>query len=130
MLILIDPFEPFERVSSDGRTPLELAGWLANAGYRLVYWYGYDSVQRRGWAREAIAAIAPHPGLWCGDVLMPASLVYPDMPGAWGCGVVLVNAREAETRVCERMGRGLERISEGDVVEGNDPSRLSFKVIV
>jgi hypothetical protein len=51
------------------------------------------------------------------------------MPGAWGCGVVLANATETETRICERLGRGLERISEGDVVEGNDPSRLSFKVI-
>jgi hypothetical protein len=41
--------------------------------------------------------------------------------------VVLANA--TETRICERLGRGLERISEGDFVEGNDPSRLSFKVI-
>ena len=38
----MDPFEPFERVTPDSRTPVELAGWLAEAGYRLVYWYGYD----------------------------------------------------------------------------------------
>jgi hypothetical protein len=76
-----------------------------------------------------IAVLTPHAELWCGDVLIPASLVYPGMPGAWGCGVVLANATETETRICERLGRGLERISEGDVVEGNDPSQLSFKVI-
>jgi hypothetical protein len=60
---------------------------------------------------------------------MPASLVYPSTSGAWGCGVVLANATETETRVCERLGRGLERMSEGDVVEGNDPSLVSFKVM-
>jgi Ribosomal RNA large subunit methyltransferase D, RlmJ len=127
VLVHIDPFEPFERITPDSRTPVELAGWLANAGYRLVYWYGYDSVERRGWARDVIAGLAPHAQAWCGDVLMPASLVYPDRPGAWGCGVVLANGTEAERRVCECLGRGLERLSEGDVVEGNDPSRLSFK---
>jgi hypothetical protein len=130
VLVLIDPFEPFERLSRDSRTPVELAGWIANAGYRLVYWYGYDSVRRRGWAREVLAALAPHCELWCGDMLIPASLVYPGTPGAWGCGVVLANATETEMRLCERLGRGLERISEGDVVEGNDPLRLSFKVMV
>jgi len=129
VLVHVDPFEPFERLSRDSRTPVELAGWLGDVGYRLVYWYGYDSVERRGWARDVIAGLAPHAELWCGDVLIPASLVYPGMPGAWGCGVVLANATETETRICERLGRGLERISEGDVVEGNDPSRLSFKVI-
>jgi 23S rRNA (adenine2030-N6)-methyltransferase len=129
VLVLIDPVAPFERVSRDSRTPVELAGWLADAGYRLVYWYGYDSVQQRGWAREVMAALARHAELWCGDVLIPASLVYPRKPGAWGCGVVLANATETETRVCERLGHGLERISEGDVVEGNDPPRLSFKVM-
>jgi hypothetical protein len=129
VLVHVDPFEPFERVTPDSRTPVELAGWLAEAGYRLVYWYGYDSIERRGWARDVIAGLAPHAQLWCGDVLMPASLVYHGRLKAWGCGVVLANATETETGVCERLGRGLERMSEGDVVKGNDPSRLSFKVM-
>jgi Ribosomal RNA large subunit methyltransferase D, RlmJ len=89
VLVHIDPFEPFERITPDSRTPVELAGWLADAGYRLVSWYGYDSVERRGWARDVIAKLAPHASLWCGDVLMPASLVYPSTSGAWGCGVVV-----------------------------------------
>ncbi len=55
VLVHIDPFEPFERITPDSRTPVELAGWLADAGYRLVYWYGYDSVERRGWAQDVIA---------------------------------------------------------------------------
>jgi 23S rRNA A2030 N6-methylase RlmJ len=51
VLLHIDPFEPFERITPDSRTPVE----LADAGYRLVYWYGYNSVERRGWARDMIA---------------------------------------------------------------------------
>jgi len=129
VLVHVDPFDPFERVTPDSKTPVELAGWLADAGYRLMYWYGYDSVERRGWARDVIARLAPHAELWCGDALIPASLVYPERSGAWGCGVVLANATAEEVRACERLGRGLERVSETDVVEGNDPSRLSFAVM-
>jgi hypothetical protein len=84
VLVHVDPFEPFERLSRDSRTPVELAGWLADVGYRLVYWYGYDSVVRRGWARDVIAGLAPHAELWCGDVLIPASLVYPRQAGGLG----------------------------------------------
>jgi len=60
---------------------------------------------------------------------MPACLVYPGTTGAWGCGVVLANMTSSEAGVCERLGRALERISETDVVESNDPSQLTFRVI-
>src|SRR2546422_7597359 len=40
VLVHVDPFDPFERVTPDSKTPVELAGWLADAGYRLMYWYG------------------------------------------------------------------------------------------
>jgi len=129
VLVHIDPFDPFERFTSQSLTPIELAAWLARAGYRLFYWYGYDCVERRGWAHREISRIAPGVKLWCGDALMPARLVYPGMPAAWGCGVVLANMTSLEARVCERLGRALERISETDVVEGNDPPRLTFRVI-
>ena len=60
---------------------------------------------------------------------MPACLVYPERTGAWGCGVVLANVTGSEAYVCERLGRALERISETDIVESNDPSQLTFRVI-
>src|SRR5262245_24126757 len=125
-LVLIDPFDPYERVTSQSLTPVELAAWLARAGYRLFYWYGYDSVEQRGWAYDEISRLAPGVNMWCGDALMPACLVYPGRTGAWGCGVVLANVTSSEARVCERLGRALERISETDVVESNDPSQLTF----
>jgi 23S rRNA (adenine2030-N6)-methyltransferase len=129
VLVHIDPFDPYERSRPDGKTPVELACWLARNGCRLFYWYGYDSVEHRGWARHEIARLAPGVELWCGDVLIPASFVYPGRPGAWGCGVVLANMTSPETHVCEQLGRGLERISETDVLEGNDPPRLTFSVV-
>ena len=129
VLVHIDPFDPYERVTGQNKTPVELAACLARAGYRLFYWYGYDSVERRGWAYDEISRLAPGINVWCGDTLMPACLVYPGRTGAWGCGVVLANVTGSEAYVCERLGRALERISETDVVENNDPSQLTFRVI-
>lgn len=129
VLIHIDPFDPYERVTSQSQTPVELAAWLARAGYRLIYWYGYDSVEQRGWAHEEISRLAPGINVWCGDALMPACFVYPGRTCAWGCGVVLANMTSSESRVCERLGRALERISVTDAAPGNSPSQLTFRVI-
>jgi hypothetical protein len=129
VMVHIDPFEPHERLTANSKTPIELAAWLADAGYRVFYWYGYDSVEKRGWARDAIAGLVPGVELWCGDTLLPASFIYPDRSGAWGCGVVLANATSVEVGVCERLGPALERMSESNFVDGNDPARLAFQVV-
>jgi hypothetical protein len=126
VLVLIDPFDPHERWTPGSRTPLELAGWLAGAGYRVLFWYCYDSVERRGWARDAIAGLAPTVELWCGDILMPIQYTYPDRSGAWGCGIVLANATSAEVDACQRLGHALQRMSAGDPIQGNDPALLTF----
>jgi hypothetical protein len=60
---------------------------------------------------------------------MPASFVYPEKSGAWGCGVVLANATSVEMGVCERLGHALERIGASDTLDGNDPARLRFHVM-
>jgi hypothetical protein len=124
----IDPFDPHERLTPESRTPIELAGVLAKAGYQVLYWYGYDSEAERGWAFYEFANIAPNVEFWCGDVLMPASFIYPDRKGAWGCGIVLANATVSEIKCCERLGHALEKISESDVMEGNIPERLTFEI--
>jgi len=129
VLVHIDPFDPYERVTAQSQTPVEIAAWLAQTGYRLFYWYGYDSVERRGWAHDEISRLAPGVNMWCGDALMPACLVYPGRTGAWGCGVVLANMTSSESRLCERLGRALEQISVTDAAPGNDPSQLTFRVI-
>ena len=129
VMVHIDPFEPHERWMPNSKTPLELVGWLADAGYRVFFWYRYDSIEQRGWARDEIGRLAPDVELWCGDALIPASFVFPDRPGAWGCGVLLANATSAEVDVCKRLGHALERMSEGDFLNGNDPARLAFQVV-
>ncbi len=129
VLVLVDPFDPHQRWTPGGQTPLELAGWLAGEGYRVVFWYCYDSVEQRGWARAELGRLAPGAGLWCGDAMMPASFAWAGKPGPWGCGIVLANATSAEVSACERLGRALQRISEDDVVGGNEPDRLQFQVV-
>src|SRR5262249_8996653 len=100
VLVHIDPFDPYERVTSQSQTPVELTALLARAGYRLIYWYGYDSVEQCGWAHDEISRLAPGISMWCGDALMPACFVYPGRTGAWGCGIVLANMASSEACVC------------------------------
>ncbi len=126
VLVHIDPFDPHERVTPDGLTPVELAAHLASRGFRVFYWYGYESIGARGWAHDEIARLSPDAALWCGDVLIPSPFVYPGRSGAWGCGVVLANMTNAEADICTRLGRALERICADDVLPGNVPERLVF----
>jgi hypothetical protein len=129
VFVHIDPYDPYERVSTGAMTPVELAGSLACRGYRLFYWYGYESIAERGWAVHAISRLAPGINLWCGDMLMPAPFVFPERSGPWGCGVVMANMTAIEAGTCARLGTALERISDDDVASDNEPSCLSFKVI-
>jgi 23S rRNA A2030 N6-methylase RlmJ len=129
VLVHIDPFDPFERSTPDALTPIALAGELARRGYRVFYWYGYESTAERGWARDAISRRAPEAQLWCGDMLVPSPFVFPDRPGAWGCGIVLANMTWAEAEACHRLGAALQRISSGDRLADNEPSAVHFQVI-
>jgi len=129
VFVHIDPYLPDERRSPSSQTPVELAASLARSGHRVLYWYGYDEANRRGWARDEIAQMAPGTSLWCGDVLIPSPFVYPGRPGAWGCGIVLANMTGAEADVCGRLGRALERVSADDILAANEPDRLTFEVL-
>ncbi|MGC4086162.1 MAG: 23S rRNA (adenine(2030)-N(6))-methyltransferase RlmJ [Vicinamibacterales bacterium] len=126
VLVHVDPFDPFERTTPDALTPIELAGDLAAAGYRLFYRYGYESIEDRGWAKAAISRRAPNVDVWCGDMLVPSPFVYPDRTGAWGCGIVLANMTSVEVAACRRLGAALERICVTDRLPSNEPSRVQF----
>jgi hypothetical protein len=129
VLVLIDPFLPFERITPDSQTPIELGAALAAAGYRLMFWYRYDTIDQRGWARDQLASLVPGVELWCGDTLMPAPFIFPNGSGPWGCGIVLANATPAEQSACQRLGYALERISASDLLSDNIPPRLSFQLV-
>lgn len=129
VLVHIDPYDPFERTTPNALTSIELAGELAASGYRLFYWYGYESAYDRGWAKAAISMRAPRADVWCGDMLVPSPFVFPDRPGVWGCGIVMANMTRAEAECCQRLGVALERISSADRLPGNEPSSIQFRVI-
>jgi 23S rRNA A2030 N6-methylase RlmJ len=126
VIVHIDPFEALERHAPAAPNAIELGGWLVNRGFRLVYWYGYDSVSERGWALRELRRLAPGKRFWCGDVLLPAQFVFPERHGAWGCGVVVGNSDRDHEVVLGRLGAGLERISMADVAERNNPEALRF----
>jgi 23S rRNA (adenine2030-N6)-methyltransferase len=129
VLVLIDPFFPNERFTPESPTSVELAALLALAGYRIMFWYAYFELEERGWARRAVAELAPGVELWCGDTIMPISFTYPERSGLFGCGIVLANATAAEQETCHRLGLALERISGNDIVPGNDPPYLTYQRI-
>ena len=57
VLVHIDPCDPHERLTPDGMTPVELAASLAGRGYRVFYWYGYDSTENgRGLIKKSLAS--------------------------------------------------------------------------
>ena len=129
VFVHIDPYDPYERVASGALTPVELAATLANRGYRVFYWYGYESMTERGWARQEISRLAPRADLWCGDMIVPAPFVFPERQGGWGCGIVLANMTPAESETCRRLGVALERICADDILLDNSPSRSEFAVV-
>lgn len=126
VLIHIDPFDPFEKASADSPSAIELAGLLAQKGFRVLYWYGYESKADRAWARKVIASAAPQASLWCGDVMLPSPFVFAARAGTWGCGVVLVNGG-GEVSALSTLGKALERLNHADILPGNDPERLTFQ---
>ena len=81
VLVLIDPFEPNERWMPDSRTPLELAGWLAGAGCRVVFWYAM--IRSSGAAGRATESGGLPPVSSCGAEMRSCP---PPSPGPEGPG--------------------------------------------
>jgi hypothetical protein len=129
-LVCIDPYDPFERTAKDNPTPVELAISLALEGFRVFYWYGYDTIEQRGWVCDSIANKVPNGCLWCGDFLVPAPFVYPETSGPWGGGVLLLNSTPKEIQSAQLLSKKLEQLMQNDILDGNDPERLSFASLI
>jgi 23S rRNA A2030 N6-methylase RlmJ len=129
VLAVVDPFEAHERLAPESPTPVDLAIALANRGYRLFYWYGYDQLDQRGWALKTIASQTRGVNLWCGDLLIPSPFVYVGRTGTWGCGIVLANMNVEVMQACARLGHALERAYADDLAADNEPPRISFRVM-
>jgi len=62
-------------------------------------------------------------------MLVPSPFVFPERPGAWGCGIVLANMTGVEAAMCHRLGTALERICKKDRLVGNEPPVARFDVM-
>jgi hypothetical protein len=136
LLVHIDPFDPWA-AGSAGLSALDLAAEIAECGGRLVYWYGYDRPQRRGWARDEIQG-RTRAHLWCGDVMVIAAheptvsddgdLGQATTPGT-GIGIVCANLDEATLLASRELGEALAVQYRDRPLPNGVPGGLDFLVI-
>jgi 23S rRNA A2030 N6-methylase RlmJ len=131
-VVHIDPFDAFSREAA-GPSAIEFAAEVAEAGHRLVYWYGVDNPDERAWASNDIRSRTSAP-LWWGD-LMVRSLNGPlpndgDLGVATtagtGCGVVLANVSASLLARCESLGDALVAHYDSRPLPDGTPGRLDL----
>ena len=114
VLAHIDPFDPWSR-GTGGLSALDLAGELAEAGVRTVYWYGYDEPNQRAWALEEVGQLTGT-RLWCGDILVTSSNPRADArvgdlgvatTAGIGFGIVCAHLADRTLERCEALGHAL-----------------------
>jgi hypothetical protein len=131
-VVHIDPFDAFSR-GAGGPSAIEFAAEVAEAGHRLVYWYGIDNPDDRAWASNDIRSRTRAP-LWWGD-LMVRSRTGP-LPhdgdlglattAGTGCGVVLANVSASLMARCDSLGHALAKHYERRPLPDGKPGRLDL----
>lgn len=112
-VVFIDPFD-HRAVGPTGLSALELGFRVARAGAVLVYWYGYNSIERRQWLLDVLTENSTASSWWCGDIMVSqdgADLRSGDLgvsssPGT-GSGLVCANASTATIQRCTELGEAL-----------------------
>jgi 23S rRNA (adenine2030-N6)-methyltransferase len=133
-VVHVDPYDPHAR-EPGSRSALELSVTLIAAGVRVVYWYGFDAPDQRGWAliwlHQATGA-----ALWCGDMLVTVvdgttrdegNLGRGTTPGT-GCGVVIANVDGVTLDRCAALGAALARAYDGAPLPDGQPGRLDLRI--
>jgi 23S rRNA (adenine2030-N6)-methyltransferase len=112
----IDPFDPFAE-TQPGLSALSLAGLLGSRGFKLIYWYGYDSPEQRTWPWATLATQGR--SAWCGDLIARSNLTssatvpMSDISPLIGCGVVAINLSDSTTAALASLGDDLVSLYEG-----------------
>ena len=134
-IVHIDPFDPMARLDG-GRSALDVAGLVAEAGAGLVYWYGYDTPAERGWPLGKLGELTSS-ALWCGDVLVTdgtgatrsdGNLGDATTPGT-GFGIVLANVTTDTHVACAGLGEALTTAYDGVTLPSGEAGRLAVEVI-
>jgi len=113
VVVFIDPFD-HHAVGLSGLSALDVALEVVRAGAVLVYWYGYDRIDRRAWIVDELAPRDDVVNWWCGDLLVSADeadmtsgdLGVASSPGT-GSGVICVNASSPTIERCTALGAAL-----------------------
>jgi hypothetical protein len=132
----IDPFQPFDASGPAGRSPFDLAVWLAQAGCRVILWYAYDQpgpeARGAGWAWRSFAARLPDAArtAWCGDIgltSLPIGHAAAGMECGGGCGVVCANFGTAAYTRASELGIALAETYASSVLLSGDAGALTFR---
>jgi 23S rRNA A2030 N6-methylase RlmJ len=134
VLAHVDPYDPRSRGEA-GLSALDLARRIVDTGAGLVYWYGYDRPDQRGWALDELAAGTTGRPLWGGDIRV-ASVAPPAVvdggnlgdattPGT-GFGIVCAHVSPAATDACRRLGEALVAAWDGAPLPDGRPGRLEL----
>ncbi|MGH3385256.1 MAG: hypothetical protein ACRDO1_11800 [Nocardioidaceae bacterium] len=133
-VVHIDPFDP-DRREDGGRSAVEVASEVGEAGHTLVYWYGFDNPDERAWAFADIRSRTTAP-LWCGDIMVASlesatrgdgDLGAATTPGT-GCGVVLANVSASLVAGFEDLAHALVEVYEGRKLPNGEAGHLDLTV--
>jgi 23S rRNA A2030 N6-methylase RlmJ len=126
----IDPFEPFEASGRSHLSAIALCCKLAERGFQVVYWYGYDTLEERGWAWRLLSPrlSGATTSLWCGDLSLVSlhDPALPPDPGVRGCGVLCANLAPDALDACSGLGAAMESIYRGAVFPDGQVGALAF----
>lgn len=113
VVVFIDPFDHYA-VGPTGLSALDIAVEVAGSGAVLVYWYGYNRIDRRHWILDELTASDTVTDWWCGDMMVSAEdadmttgdLGVASSPGT-GSGLVCINTATSTTERCTVLGTAL-----------------------
>src|SRR5262249_40326851 len=65
VLVHVHPVDPSAE-TEPGLSAITLASELSRQGFKVIYWYGYDTLEERAWAWATLGAQCG--SRWCGDL--------------------------------------------------------------
>jgi hypothetical protein len=132
-VVYIDPFDHLA-VGPGGLSALEVAREAADLGAAVVYWYGYNRPDQRGWIFNLLCDLAPAARWWCGDIMVTATdadmssgdLGAATSPGT-GFGLACANVSSPALIRCDNLGVALAQAYQGRPLPDGRVGGLSYK---
>jgi 23S rRNA A2030 N6-methylase RlmJ len=134
VVVHVDPFDPFDE-TEPGLSAVSLASELAVRGFRVIYWYGYDSPEQRAWPWKEIQQ--PRSSRWCGDLIVRSNLdggslaPMSEIAPLIGAGLVCANLDPATCVALQRLGEAFASLYEtAHLLEPGASGALEFLELV